>query len=210
MRKTLYISMIVLFMLTILLPSITNAHPGRTDSNGGHTCRTNCAKWGLKDGEYHYHNGNGSSSDSNTGSDSGSDSSSGSSSKSDSISNNNSKSTSKSGSNGGETNTSKPKPKPEPKIDKKQIEADEHYEKAMEYFNNNKFHEALEELDKIYELDRSDSKTNELVEKSLNKIYGLAKSNLNDEKYVASQELLNFIVDYERSDDEIIKRSMNY
>ncbi len=38
-----------------------DAHPGRTDSSGGHTCWTNCAKWGLKTGEYHYHNGGGSS-----------------------------------------------------------------------------------------------------------------------------------------------------
>ncbi|MFC5529750.1 MBL fold metallo-hydrolase [Cohnella yongneupensis] len=36
------------------------ASPGRTDANGGHTCRTNCAKYGLKDGEYHYHNADGS------------------------------------------------------------------------------------------------------------------------------------------------------
>lgn len=43
--------------LLILVPTLTSAHPGRTDSNGGHYCRTNCAKWGLKDGEYHYHNG---------------------------------------------------------------------------------------------------------------------------------------------------------
>lgn len=34
------------------------AHPGNTDSNGGHTCRTNCTeKWGLQYGQYHYHNG---------------------------------------------------------------------------------------------------------------------------------------------------------
>ena len=33
------------------------AHPGRTDANGCHTCRTNCAKWGLSQGEYHCHNG---------------------------------------------------------------------------------------------------------------------------------------------------------
>ena len=33
-----------------------NAHSGRTDSNGGHTCRTNCEKYGLSYGEYHYHN----------------------------------------------------------------------------------------------------------------------------------------------------------
>lgn len=38
------------------------AHPGRTDAKGGHYCRTNCAKYGLKDGEYHYHNKDGTSS----------------------------------------------------------------------------------------------------------------------------------------------------
>jgi hypothetical protein len=32
------------------------AHPGRTDSYGCHTCRTNCAKWGLERDEYHCHN----------------------------------------------------------------------------------------------------------------------------------------------------------
>ncbi|MFC0394014.1 MBL fold metallo-hydrolase [Paenibacillus mendelii] len=37
------------------LPAI--AHPGRTDADGGHYCRTNCAKWGLEDGEYHKHDG---------------------------------------------------------------------------------------------------------------------------------------------------------
>lgn len=31
------------------------AHPGRTDSYGCHTCRTNCAKWGLSQNEYHCH-----------------------------------------------------------------------------------------------------------------------------------------------------------
>src|SRR5690625_3835727 len=76
-RKILYLSMSVLFCLTLLLPSITNAHPGNTDSNGGHTCWTNCEKWGLEYGEYHYHNeGNGSdsSSDTNSNSESGSES----------------------------------------------------------------------------------------------------------------------------------------
>lgn len=31
------------------------AHPGRTDSSGCHTCRTNCSSWGLSYGEYHCH-----------------------------------------------------------------------------------------------------------------------------------------------------------
>ena len=54
-----YLSMISVLAccFLFLLPYTASAHPGRTDSNGGHTCRTNCAKWGLKNGEYHYHNG---------------------------------------------------------------------------------------------------------------------------------------------------------
>lgn len=35
------------------------AHPGNTDSSGCHTCRTNCANWGLSYGEYHCHNAKG-------------------------------------------------------------------------------------------------------------------------------------------------------
>ncbi|QMV40342.1 MBL fold metallo-hydrolase [Cohnella cholangitidis] len=57
MRK---ISLTLLTIATLLLSTnVSMAHPGRTDSNGGHTCRTDCAKWGLKDGEYHYHNSDG-------------------------------------------------------------------------------------------------------------------------------------------------------
>lgn len=55
---------IFMSVLLLLLPVVASAHPGRTDANGGHYCRTNCAKWGLKDGEYHYPNGGGSSSSS--------------------------------------------------------------------------------------------------------------------------------------------------
>ncbi|WLR50075.1 copper amine oxidase N-terminal domain-containing protein [Bacillus tianshenii] len=48
-------------------PAVVDAHPGRTDSSGGHYCRTNCTeKWGLQYGEYHYHNGGGSSSSSSS------------------------------------------------------------------------------------------------------------------------------------------------
>lgn len=56
-----------LVLLTLsLFASDALAHPGRTDGSGGHTCRTNCAKWGLNTGEYHYHNGGGSSSSATT------------------------------------------------------------------------------------------------------------------------------------------------
>ena len=44
-----------------LAPVPVYAHPGRTDSSGGHTCRTNCARWGYGQGEYHSHGGGGSS-----------------------------------------------------------------------------------------------------------------------------------------------------
>ncbi len=48
---------LIVIMGLILIPASTNAHPGRTDSSGGHTCRTNCEKWGYSTGSYHYHNG---------------------------------------------------------------------------------------------------------------------------------------------------------
>ncbi|MGE7884485.1 YHYH domain-containing protein [Bacillus sp. NPDC094077] len=51
-KKLLLTTSVALFVAPIL----AYAHPGRTDANGGHTCRTNCEKWGLQYGEYHYHN----------------------------------------------------------------------------------------------------------------------------------------------------------
>lgn len=46
-------------LLALTLPSLALAHPGRTDSSGCHTCRTNCASWGLSTGEYHCHRSKG-------------------------------------------------------------------------------------------------------------------------------------------------------
>lgn len=57
---------LLLFVSIFIFPTISLAHPGRTDASGGHTCRTNCEKWGLEYGEYHYHNGGGSSSGSSS------------------------------------------------------------------------------------------------------------------------------------------------
>lgn len=44
-------------MLAFFMAQSTTArsHPGNTDANGCHTCRTNCEKWGLEYGEYHCH-----------------------------------------------------------------------------------------------------------------------------------------------------------
>lgn len=56
-KLTCFLALILFF--TFIPIQITEAHPGRTDANGGHTCRTNCEKWGLQYGQYHYHNGGG-------------------------------------------------------------------------------------------------------------------------------------------------------
>jgi endonuclease YncB( thermonuclease family) len=43
-------------ILLIAVPA-ASAHPGRTDGSGCHTCRTNCSRWGLRNGQYHCHGG---------------------------------------------------------------------------------------------------------------------------------------------------------
>ena len=60
-------TIIMLCIVVLFSPIAVFAHPGRTDANGGHTCRTNCEKWGLQYGQYHYHNGGSSSSSSGGG-----------------------------------------------------------------------------------------------------------------------------------------------
>jgi len=51
-----FFKLIIIFLVFwIILPTKVFAHPGRTDINGCHICKTNCASWGLKDGEYHRH-----------------------------------------------------------------------------------------------------------------------------------------------------------
>lgn len=53
MKIRIFIFAIFLFFIS---GSDALAHPGNTDSSGGHTCRTNCDDWGLQYGEYHSHN----------------------------------------------------------------------------------------------------------------------------------------------------------
>src|SRR3990167_222657 len=47
--------LIISIMIGLFLPVSVFAHPGRTDSSGCHTCRTNCPNWGLSYDEYHCH-----------------------------------------------------------------------------------------------------------------------------------------------------------
>lgn len=49
-----------IFLVTLLFivsPLLVSAHPGNTDSNGGHYCRTNCSSWGVPWNEWHSHGG---------------------------------------------------------------------------------------------------------------------------------------------------------
>lgn len=216
MRKIFYLTLSLLCLLSLLSPSISNAHPGRTDSNGGHTCHTNCEKWGLESGEYHYHNDGGgskSNSETNSNSNSGSESKS----KSNSNSSNNSGSESGSKSNSSSDNSSNSKAdsienkssteKSKPKIDKKQVQADEHYQKAVNYFDNKKYKKAVGELDNIYDLDRNDAKTDKLMQRSLTSIYELAETKLDNGEYKKAEELLGFILDFPHSNTHIIEKS---
>ena len=49
-------TIILVFFSLFLFAPITQAHPGKTDADGCHTCYTNCTeKWGLEYGKYHCH-----------------------------------------------------------------------------------------------------------------------------------------------------------
>ena len=49
------ITLIIILFVFSTAPVL--AHPGKTDGDGCHTCRTNCEEWGLEYGEYHCHDG---------------------------------------------------------------------------------------------------------------------------------------------------------
>lgn len=57
MQKKL-ILIIILTLLLLFSSKNVYAHPGRTNAQGCHTCKTNCSSWGLSNGEYHCHSGN--------------------------------------------------------------------------------------------------------------------------------------------------------
>ncbi len=42
-------------VLICCLPIAASAHPGKTDTRGGHKCLKHCEDWGLSYGEYHLH-----------------------------------------------------------------------------------------------------------------------------------------------------------
>lgn len=46
----------IVMIISLSSPMLTSAHPGGLDKFGCHTCKNNCAQYGLRDGEYHCHN----------------------------------------------------------------------------------------------------------------------------------------------------------
>ncbi|WP_141505214.1 YHYH domain-containing protein [Paenibacillus luteus] len=66
MRKVISLILTIGLLAVFILPSISTAHSGRTDSSGGHNCSEKSIAKGLCTG-YHYHNG-GSSGSSSSGS----------------------------------------------------------------------------------------------------------------------------------------------
>lgn len=59
LRGNLILLVLVVSISISFGPTVAFAHPGRTDSVGCHTCRTNCPNWGLSYGEYHCHRSKG-------------------------------------------------------------------------------------------------------------------------------------------------------
>ena len=55
--KRVSLAAVALLVAVALSAQTAAAHPGGTDSSGGHTCRTNCPSWGYSTGQYHYHGG---------------------------------------------------------------------------------------------------------------------------------------------------------
>lgn len=58
--KTL-VMFFILINLFVFFPIKSFSHPGGTDSDGCHYCRTNCNKWGVAYNQRHCHNGSSSS-----------------------------------------------------------------------------------------------------------------------------------------------------
>lgn len=60
MKNGMKLLFLFTFIFTLFLAAEpVKSHPGNTDRNGGHTCKTNCESWNLSYGEYHYHGGDG-------------------------------------------------------------------------------------------------------------------------------------------------------
>lgn len=59
LRGNLLVLIVSVVLGLLFGPETIFAHPGRTNSAGCHTCRTNCQNWGLSYGEYHCHRSKG-------------------------------------------------------------------------------------------------------------------------------------------------------
>lgn len=56
MKKIVFL---LIVLISLVIPTLTYAHPGNTAADGAHYCWTNCDYWGYEYGTRHYHGGGG-------------------------------------------------------------------------------------------------------------------------------------------------------
>ncbi|MCA0993494.1 YHYH domain-containing protein [Pseudalkalibacillus hwajinpoensis] len=207
--KTNWIGLGLVILLIITQPISAFAHSGRTDSSGGHNCSQKSIDKGLCTGYHNHNSGNSGSSSSSSNSSSSSSSNSSSNSSSGSSTSSQSSNTSNS-STGSSSNTSsssqseKPAPKPEPKIDEKQVEADEHTSIAKSLVKEEKYVEALKEIEKVYDLNKDTSAIDSFVATTVSSIYSNAENALKDKEYDEAKKEANKILEYDRTSEKIV------
>ncbi|WP_371017973.1 YHYH domain-containing protein [Pseudalkalibacillus sp. JSM 102089] len=198
--KTNWIGLGLVILLILTQPISAFAHSGRTDSSGGHNCSQKSIDKGLCTGYHNHNSGNSgsSSSSSNSSSSSSSNSSSGSSTISQSSNSSNSSSSSQS---------EKPAPKPEPKIDEKQVKADEYTSVAKSLVKEEKYEEALQEIEKVYDLDKDTAAIDSFVATTVSSMYSYAENALKDKDYNEAKKEANKILEYDRVSEKMVNET---
>ena len=87
------------------------------------------------------------------------------------------------------------------------MQADQHYKTANDLYNNNEYQGTINELEKIYQLERNNSKTETLVQNSLNAIYELAKVANSQLDYPNAKYHLSYIQNHQRSSNQIKQKA---
>ncbi|WP_226658937.1 YHYH domain-containing protein [Pseudalkalibacillus hwajinpoensis] len=200
--KTNWIGLGLVILLLITQPISAFAHSGRTDSSGGHNCSQKSIDKGLCTG-YHNHN-SGNSGSSSSSSSSSSNSSSNSSSGSSTSSQSSNSSTGSSSNSSSSSQSEKPAPKPEPKIDEKQVKADEYTSVAKSLVKEEKYEEALQEIEKVYDLDKDTATIDSFVASTVSSMYSNAENALKDKEYDEAKKEANKILEYDRASEKVV------
>ena len=208
--KTNWIGLGLVILLILTQPISAFAHSGRTDSSGGHNCSQKSIDKGLCTGYHNHNSGNSgsSSSSSSSSSNSSSNSSSGSSTSSQSSNSSNS-STGNSSNSSSSSQSEKPAPKPEPKIDEKQVKADEYTSVAKSLVKEEKYEEALQEIEKVYDLDKDTAAIDSFVATTVSSMYSNAENALKDKDYNEAKKEANKILEYDRVSEKVLTKLKN-